>query len=174
MRDLDPCLTHTIQSMNQFTHTSEENQDALDYYLTQLENLISWYDLYFVGYRELLFEIQRREAESLRQRRLIETMEKELRRMYEEENVKRSYFLEEHGKYLPTNLCPVITEAAVRYHVGGDFQPAALPKLSRIYERDTVERGRSEGSLPSSSSSTSTSTTTTNVSSEMGDSPLLT
>ena len=85
LADLDPCLTQTIHTMNQFTHTTEENQDALDYYLTQLENLISWYDLYFVGYRELLFEIQRREAESLRQRRLIETMEKELRLMYEGE-----------------------------------------------------------------------------------------
>lgn len=128
---------------------------SIEYYCTELENLGLWYELYFNGYEELLFEIQRRENENKRQDRWLKIIEAELNRMHEgkflhsipffylylicicvEENQKRQNFADEHGRYLPQSMCPVISEPAVRYSLSGDFKASPLPKLQKEYKRE--------------------------------------
>lgn len=53
-----------------------------------------------------------------------------------EENQRRQNFAQEHGRYLPTSMCPVITEPAVQYSLTADIKPSALPKLSKKYTRE--------------------------------------
>eukprot|EP00339_Tiarina_fusa_P009284 CAMPEP_0117025504 /NCGR_PEP_ID=MMETSP0472-20121206/18829_1 /TAXON_ID=693140 ORGANISM="Tiarina fusus, Strain LIS" /NCGR_SAMPLE_ID=MMETSP0472 /ASSEMBLY_ACC=CAM_ASM_000603 /LENGTH=465 /DNA_ID=CAMNT_0004732229 /DNA_START=65 /DNA_END=1462 /DNA_ORIENTATION=+ len=132
-------VVFTIEAANNKLQIFERNYQELggnvSYYCTELENLGLWYELYNTGYTELLFEIQRREQEDKRQKRLIEIMETELSRMHEEEMLKRQQFIEEHGRYLPTSLFPNMEEPAVQYSLSADIKPSPLPQLSRVYQR---------------------------------------
>jgi len=136
-QDIEKAIESVMFNINNCEKYSQNLCPRVEVYCTELEHLVCWYELYFDGYKELLFEIQRREAEEKRQQNLIQLMKKELDKMNEEESQKREDFLSEHGRYLPTSLFPsALRETAVHYRISGDIQPISLPGLSRKYTRD--------------------------------------
>merc|ERR1712137_299834 len=130
-------LQSTQENLINFDQAEEKRTETLLSWFGELDNLISWYNLFHTGYHELLFEIQRRSQENQRQKELIQLINQELSTMHDEEKKKRTRFFEEFGKYLPSTLCPVIMEETAEHKLVCDFSPSPLPTLSTKYTRSS-------------------------------------
>lgn len=107
----------------------EERKEGAKFVFEELSNLVTWYDLFYTAYIELLFEIDRRHKEQKRQQELLESYQRELDALWKGETEKRDTFFEFYGRYLPQSLCPVIMEPAAQHRIIPDRIPSELPLL---------------------------------------------
>eukprot|EP01096_Ripella_sp_DP13-Kostka_P018229 TRINITY_DN978_c0_g1_i1.p1 TRINITY_DN978_c0_g1~~TRINITY_DN978_c0_g1_i1.p1 ORF type:complete len:510 (+),score=197.03 TRINITY_DN978_c0_g1_i1:119-1531(+) len=169
-----PILNKRIETADFNEKLFDQKKETASQLLQDTENLISWFRMLLVGYRELLSELSRREKEMTRQHTFITSIQKELKRMHDEEDAQRNRFYHQFGRFLPTTLFPDLMEKVVECKLTTDPEDATfkVPHIDNLpttaFDLATLtapkEKDPSEsGALPSSSSFSSSSSSSSNA-----------
>ncbi|CEG45710.1 hypothetical protein F443_01062 [Plasmopara halstedii] len=86
----------------------------------ELRSLRDFYLQFLASYQSVGIEMQRRKQYETKVRHFIEETQAKLALLEQDEFVLRSTFCAEHGRYLPSTLCPEIHDAPDKYTVVHD------------------------------------------------------
>ncbi|CAG8656175.1 350_t:CDS:10, partial [Cetraspora pellucida] len=89
----------------------------VDRLLDELLNLNMWYEEFARAYDHMIVEIDRRHKVREQHEKLVEDYSNKLEGLYLEETQQREVFFQNHGRYLPVDLCPPIQELPIRYEI---------------------------------------------------------
>ncbi|CAG8702739.1 8235_t:CDS:2, partial [Racocetra persica] len=95
----------------------EKGSVIVDRLLDELLNLNMWYEEFSRAYDHMIVEIDRRHKVKEQHEKLIEDYSIKLEGLYLEETQQRELFFQNHGRYLPSDLCPPIQEPPIRYEI---------------------------------------------------------
>lgn len=81
----------------------------------ELCHLSTFYEGFFKAHGHLNTEIQRRRQYDLAQQRCLKAAHEQLYALWNEEHTQRDGFAQEHGRFLPSSLCPQIHDPTPFY-----------------------------------------------------------
>eukprot|EP00003_Mantamonas_plastica_P022550 TRINITY_DN3862_c0_g3_i1.p1 TRINITY_DN3862_c0_g3~~TRINITY_DN3862_c0_g3_i1.p1 ORF type:complete len:423 (-),score=121.28 TRINITY_DN3862_c0_g3_i1:131-1399(-) len=100
----------------------------------EMANLVQWYQLFHDSYTPLVAEVHRRHIVLSQHQQLINHFTRELKLLKQLEQGKRDEFFQQHGRFLPSSLCPAIMEPIPNYTVEPNPIETSLPVLNLIRE----------------------------------------
>ncbi|CAG8576686.1 11683_t:CDS:10 [Funneliformis mosseae] len=95
----------------------EKSSATVDRYLEELRNLNLWYEEFSRSYDSMIIEIDRRNRVKEQHERIAEEFLIKLDGLYTEEEQQRDLFFQDHGRYIPIDLCPPIQDLPIRYEI---------------------------------------------------------
>ncbi|CAG8461731.1 665_t:CDS:10 [Ambispora leptoticha] len=108
----------------------EKRKGMVERLIEESWNLIGWYEEFLKSYDYMLLEIDRRNEVREMHEKLAEEYLSKLENLYIEEAQNRDTFFQKHGRYLPIDLCPPLTEPPIRFEII-QHEGTRLPVLSR-------------------------------------------
>eukprot|EP01114_Cavostelium_apophysatum_P006790 TRINITY_DN1826_c0_g1_i1.p1 TRINITY_DN1826_c0_g1~~TRINITY_DN1826_c0_g1_i1.p1 ORF type:complete len:455 (-),score=103.49 TRINITY_DN1826_c0_g1_i1:121-1485(-) len=132
LESFGPEIKTRLAEVDAIEMSFEQRKEETRLLFEELNNLITWYNLFYTAYHELIFEIGRRHRENRRQQNIVDAYQRELDLMWKVEDQKRDHFFEFYGKYLPKSICPPIHESAGRFQILSDRTRTDLPIVSEV------------------------------------------
>jgi hypothetical protein len=75
-------VKNRVQELSKIEVAFKEHQESAALIFEELSNLITWYELFYTAYDELLHEITRRHQEAKRQQEIVATYRRELEELH--------------------------------------------------------------------------------------------
>ncbi|CAG8529068.1 6068_t:CDS:10, partial [Acaulospora colombiana] len=122
-------MENYANTMKELQADFERGSAVLDRLLEELLNLDLWYEEFSKAYDYMIVEIDRRHGVKEQHKKIAEEYLAKLERFYHEEAQQRDIFYQNHGRYLPVDLCPPILDPPVRYGIVPQ-EESRLPILS--------------------------------------------
>ncbi|KAI8093818.1 autophagy-related protein 17 [Halteromyces radiatus] len=113
-----------------------EHESNLDHYFEQLTSLTEWYRQFTYSYHQLIIEVERRRKVDQEQENLRLELMRTLEETYQEEVQERHRWIENHGQYLPQDLCAFIFNPPSKLTVIKEQESKQLPQFSK----DTIQK----------------------------------
>ncbi|CAG8495921.1 4140_t:CDS:10 [Ambispora gerdemannii] len=116
----------------------EKGKSMVERLIEELWNLIGWYEEFLKSYDYMILEIDRRHEVREIHEKLAEEYLAKLENLYIEEAQNRDLFFQKHGRYLPMDLCPPLTEPPIRFEII-QHEGIRLPVLSSAAVEEDAE-----------------------------------
>ncbi|KAF9156894.1 autophagy protein 17 [Actinomortierella ambigua] len=129
MEGLEPLMTQLVEALK-VAEGLEAEFDAAETIIAEINSLAIWYEEFHNSYGAMTLEIVRRNHIHREQKKMVADFIEKMNATYKEELTQRAKFAEQHGRFLPVDLCPPFADQPVQYEVipHGDWR---LPMPSR-------------------------------------------
>ncbi|EPQ54057.1 hypothetical protein GLOTRDRAFT_77963 [Gloeophyllum trabeum ATCC 11539] len=154
LEELGEVMTDMLQHQDQVQADCVERMSHLQGHLMTLEELHHKYTSYQLSYNKLLIEIARRRQYREAAENIVRGMMAQLDAMTEEERIVRQDFNEEHGQYLPSDLCLCIENPPTKWAIvpwNGEPEEV-LPDVDNDLLLEAKDRTVNSGGLAGSQS----------------------
>ncbi|TFK27121.1 hypothetical protein FA15DRAFT_666617 [Coprinopsis marcescibilis] len=136
LNDLDELGEIMGEMLNTQDSVETQFEEALVSLSSQLEtvdHLHRRYVLYQTAFNSLLLEISRRDLYKSSVEKYVQTMQRQLQEMVEEENQVRKHFNAEYGAHLPEDICLCIANEPTRWNILPESDEAleVLPAIAK-------------------------------------------
>ncbi|KAF9973959.1 autophagy protein 17 [Actinomortierella ambigua] len=116
MEGLEPLMAQLVEALK-VAEGLEAEFDAAEAIIAEINSLAIWYEEFHNSYGAMTIEIVRRNHIHREQSRMVAEFMERMNASYEEELAQRSKFAEQHGRFLPVDLCPPFADQPLRYEV---------------------------------------------------------
>ncbi|KAG0315904.1 autophagy protein 17 [Dissophora globulifera] len=116
VQSLEPELVQLVQ-LFKTTESLGEDFDATEKLIGEINSLAIWYEEFHNSYGALMVEIVRRHHAHDAQQNIVRDFISRLEDGYIDEMNRRAAFADQHGKFLPVDLCPAFADPPVQYEV---------------------------------------------------------
>ncbi|KAG0223703.1 autophagy protein 17 [Actinomortierella wolfii] len=116
MDDLEPLMARLVEALKA-AEGLETEFDAAEAIVSEINSLAIWYEEFHNSYGAMTLEIVRRNHIHREQEKMVADFIEKMNASYEEELTQRAKFAEQHGRFLPVDLCPPFADQPIRYEV---------------------------------------------------------
>ncbi|KAF9137987.1 Structural maintenance of chromosomes protein 3 [Mortierella sp. GBA39] len=102
---LEPDLVELVDTFR-LAEGLEDDFNATEKLIGEINSLAIWYEEFHNSYGALMVEIVRRHQAHQNQERIVADFMQKMQASYNDEMSQRAAFSEQHGKFLPVDLCP--------------------------------------------------------------------
>eukprot|EP01124_Arcella_intermedia_P035369 TRINITY_DN8990_c0_g1_i2.p1 TRINITY_DN8990_c0_g1~~TRINITY_DN8990_c0_g1_i2.p1 ORF type:complete len:449 (+),score=124.33 TRINITY_DN8990_c0_g1_i2:78-1424(+) len=121
----------TSKTFKHYEIMYKEHHDGYKHLFEQLGRLTQFYDQFSTSYDNMLLEISRRKKFITTQQIMVERFQKELDNLYTEEMIQREKFEKNYGDFLPSNMCPALSEKLPYRRIYPEVFYSSLPQISK-------------------------------------------
>ncbi|KAF8312517.1 hypothetical protein DL93DRAFT_2059880 [Clavulina sp. PMI_390] len=115
LENLEALMDAMLNHHSKVEADAAEIHGVLQEHHTALEGLAHSYEFYQLAYDHLIVEMHRRAQYRTEMQAMIEEMAERLTIMRNEESEARQRFINDHGGFLPDDLCPYIPDQPLNY-----------------------------------------------------------